>query len=190
MYQGCTVTKTSHLQIHYFRALLWAHPILHISTIRVKRNTLREINNFWINLYYDDCLSHEYWSQLFTQSRKINLSGSSSVCCVVISLWTLLLLNNNNNIASNTRYSGSYELLHKAVSSFYKIWSCDLSRTVPYWVTTVDFNKYLVMYTWLQKLTHYVCYVYNTCVLQSYTYTCMFIVLCFIINYGKNRTMI
>jgi hypothetical protein len=36
LYQGCTVTKTSHLQIRYFLALLWAHPILHISTIRVK----------------------------------------------------------------------------------------------------------------------------------------------------------
>ena len=30
------VTKTSHLPIRYFLALLWAHPILHISTIRVK----------------------------------------------------------------------------------------------------------------------------------------------------------
>ena len=30
--------KTSHLPIRYFLALLWAHPILHISTIRVKRS--------------------------------------------------------------------------------------------------------------------------------------------------------
>ena len=30
------VTKTSHLPIRYFLALLWAHPILHISTIRLK----------------------------------------------------------------------------------------------------------------------------------------------------------
>ena len=37
LYQGCTVTKTSHLPTRYFLALLWAHPILHISTIRVKR---------------------------------------------------------------------------------------------------------------------------------------------------------
>ena len=29
------VTKTSHLPIRYFLTLLWAHPILHISTIRV-----------------------------------------------------------------------------------------------------------------------------------------------------------
>jgi len=35
LYQGCTVTKTSHLPIRYFLALLWAHPILHISTITV-----------------------------------------------------------------------------------------------------------------------------------------------------------
>ena len=27
--------KTSHLPIRYFMALLWAHPILHISRIRV-----------------------------------------------------------------------------------------------------------------------------------------------------------
>ena len=33
------VTKTSHLPIRYFLALLWAHPILHISTIRVKTFT-------------------------------------------------------------------------------------------------------------------------------------------------------
>ena len=31
--------KTSHLPIRYFLALLWAHPILHISTIRVKDQT-------------------------------------------------------------------------------------------------------------------------------------------------------
>ena len=30
------VTKTSHLPIRYFLALLWAHPILHVSGIRVK----------------------------------------------------------------------------------------------------------------------------------------------------------
>ena len=44
MYQGCTVTKTSHLPIRYFLALLWAHPILHISTIRV--NNFAK-HNFW-----------------------------------------------------------------------------------------------------------------------------------------------
>ena len=43
MYQGCTVTKTSHLPIRYFLALLWAHPILHISTIRVN------FSNIWHN---------------------------------------------------------------------------------------------------------------------------------------------
>jgi len=35
LYQGCTVTKTSHLPIRYFLALLWAHPILHVSGVRV-----------------------------------------------------------------------------------------------------------------------------------------------------------
>ena len=30
------MAKTSHLPIRYLLALLWAHPILHISTIRVK----------------------------------------------------------------------------------------------------------------------------------------------------------
>ena len=38
MYQGCTVTKTSHLSIRYFLALLWARPILHISRLRVKHD--------------------------------------------------------------------------------------------------------------------------------------------------------
>ena len=32
--------KTSHLPIRYFLALLWAHPILHISTIRVKHSCM------------------------------------------------------------------------------------------------------------------------------------------------------
>ena len=50
MYQGCTVTKTSHLPIRYFLALLWAHPILHISTIRVKVFT-------WLILVYINELS-------------------------------------------------------------------------------------------------------------------------------------
>ena len=44
MYQGCTVTKTSHLPIRYLLALLWAHPILHISTIRV--NKVKCFDNF------------------------------------------------------------------------------------------------------------------------------------------------
>ena len=42
------VTKTSHLPIRNFLALLWAHPILHISTIRVKRShslTLEVLNS-------------------------------------------------------------------------------------------------------------------------------------------------
>ena len=42
MYQGRTVTKTSHLPIRYFLALLSAHPILHISMIRVKKAKTRE----------------------------------------------------------------------------------------------------------------------------------------------------
>jgi len=46
LYQGCTVTKTSHLPIRYFLALLWAHPILHVSRIRVKeKKTL--LNSPW-----------------------------------------------------------------------------------------------------------------------------------------------
>ena len=36
------VTKTSHLPIRYFLALLWAHPILHISMIRVKLVNYKE----------------------------------------------------------------------------------------------------------------------------------------------------
>ena len=36
------VTKTSHLPIRYFLALLWAHPILHISRIRVNTGISHE----------------------------------------------------------------------------------------------------------------------------------------------------
>ena len=38
------VTKTSHLPIRYYLVLLWAHPILHISTIRVKN---KRVNVKW-----------------------------------------------------------------------------------------------------------------------------------------------
>ena len=44
MYQGRTVTKTSHLLIRYFLALLWAHPVLHVSRIRVNMNV-----PFWLS---------------------------------------------------------------------------------------------------------------------------------------------
>ena len=44
------VTKTSHLPIRYFLALLWAHPILHISTIRVKYLPMLSLFSFdWFN---------------------------------------------------------------------------------------------------------------------------------------------
>ena len=35
--------KTSHLPIRYFLALLWAHPILHISRIRVNHEGVRYV---------------------------------------------------------------------------------------------------------------------------------------------------
>ena len=44
--------KSSHLPIRYFLALLWAHPILHISTIRVKHNR-NELPNFIKHSKYD-----------------------------------------------------------------------------------------------------------------------------------------
>ena len=40
------VTKTSHLPIRYFLALLWAHPILHISRIRVKYVPVQALNGY------------------------------------------------------------------------------------------------------------------------------------------------
>ena len=36
------VTKTSHLPIRYFMALLWAHPILHFSRIRVNDHDVKD----------------------------------------------------------------------------------------------------------------------------------------------------
>ena len=52
MYQGCKVTKSSHLPICYFLALLWAHPILHVSMIRVKALLLLQgfMMYYFINL--------------------------------------------------------------------------------------------------------------------------------------------
>jgi len=55
LYQGRTVTKTSHLPIRYFLALLWAHPILHISTIRVNLASpvLDNITVYFISSFYE-----------------------------------------------------------------------------------------------------------------------------------------
>ena len=47
------VTKTFHLPIRYFLALLWAHPILHISTIRVKA-TRPVLEMFNMDRYFPD----------------------------------------------------------------------------------------------------------------------------------------
>jgi hypothetical protein len=49
LYQRCTVTKTSHLPIRYFLALLRAHPILHVSRIRV--NVTLSGNCFFVSVY-------------------------------------------------------------------------------------------------------------------------------------------
>ena len=38
------VTKTSRLPIRYLLALLWAHPILHVSRIRIKYKELMKTN--------------------------------------------------------------------------------------------------------------------------------------------------
>jgi hypothetical protein len=88
LYQGCTVTKTSHLPIRYLLALLWAHPILHISTIRVKnicpvdlRLLLYIINMFlnnWSSCFrlwsWDSRLERDWLSQkpTFCMFRKRN----------------------------------------------------------------------------------------------------------------------
>ena len=52
--------KTSHLPIRYFLALLWAHPILHISRIRVKSviwlEALHLLN--WQPPNYITCITH------------------------------------------------------------------------------------------------------------------------------------
>ena len=61
MYQGCTVTKTSHLPIRYFLALLWAHPILHISTIRVNAVHGKKL---WGQMEYKICIFFPVFSNI------------------------------------------------------------------------------------------------------------------------------
>ena len=63
MYHGCTVTKTSHLPIRYLLALLWAHPILHISTIRVNNRTI--IYNLNDNTVYP----RRKWAQCLSRTN-------------------------------------------------------------------------------------------------------------------------
>ena len=82
MYQGCKVTKTSHLPIHYFLALLWAHPILHISTIRVNLLSLCNtcINFTWI--WFTELFScnfvqffffYVWWTETRVECRSYNV---------------------------------------------------------------------------------------------------------------------
>jgi hypothetical protein len=70
------------------------------------------------------------------------------------------------------------ELLHTAVSCTYIIWSCGLTCNLPFWVPKVDFNNYLVEYSWLTKLTHYVFCVHSAYVtflyMYEYTYCSIF----------------
>ena len=93
-------------------------------------------------------------------------------------------------LAANTWYSSSYELLHKAVSCTYKTSLCGSTRNLPFWVPSVDLNKYLVQYRWLTKLRHYVCMYVYTYTLYSYINTYILIVLCFTLNHETTCTII
>lgn len=78
-------------------------------------------------------------------------------------------------MAANMCYSGSYELLHEAEFCTFKIWSCGLTRNLPFWVPMVDFNKYILEYKWLTKLTNCIFYIhYIFWYIFIYTYRSMF----------------
>ena len=68
--------KTSHLPIRYFLALLWAHPILHISVIRVKKS-LRSAHTMYICVFCMDLrtaiifLHNIKWSVFITQTEGV-----------------------------------------------------------------------------------------------------------------------
>ena len=76
-------------------------------------------------------------------------------------------------LAANTCCSGSYELLHKVVSCTHKTSSCGLTGNLPFWVTTVDLNKYWVEYRWLTGMRHYVYYGHTY--IHTHTHTHIYI---------------
>jgi len=93
LYQGCTVTKTSHLPIRYFLALLWAHPILHISTIRVKMK-----------------------AQCFLQCQKLKTHW----CSVITHNTIVLHVNNHTNVLATCRKTNTNWFITQA--PFHSSW--------------------------------------------------------------------
>jgi len=98
--------------------------------------------------------------------------------------WNCVII--TQKLSSNTCYSGSYELFNKAVSCIYKIESCGLTRSLPFWVPMGDCNKYLVEHRWLNKLTHYIfcvhtyAYIYISIYIYIYMCVCVCVCVCFI----------
>ena len=117
---------------------------------------------------------------LFILHRAAKLIWAGPAQCLALLNSFKLCYYCTKKLTSNTCYSGSYELLHEAVSCTYKIQSYNLTLNLPFWVPMVNLNKYLMVYSRLAKLTH------TTYILHSYTYTYIFIVLCFTINQRKH----
>jgi hypothetical protein len=60
-----------------------------------------------------------------------------------------------------------------------------------FWVPTVNLNKFLVEYSWLTKLTHYIYYVIHTYIFFLFLYVYIFTYfLCFTTNLEKICTII
>lgn len=88
-------------------------------------------------------------------------------------------------LATNMRYSGSYELSHTAEFCTFKILSCGLARNLPFWVPMVDFNKYIAEYKCLSLQI-----AYSIFITYSDTYACILTVLCFTMNHEKICTIV
>ena len=126
MYQGCTVTKTSHLPIHYFLALLWDHPILHISTKRVNEFSVQQIFVLLlitiiaspIVLVFTACWVKYFLLSIFECELLWILVHSASICCflllLVMIIWCKWL-----------------------ISLFRKVWYYCMSYIVPFIVCPV-----------------------------------------------------
>ena len=170
MYQGWTVTKTSHLPIRYFLALLWAHPILHVIGIRVNVHfyTVLQFSHisskcsiplpvlFHFKLLYDfplvpwglpvpDTLYSHISSHRKELLKSYNLRGSSSIN----------ILRNHSKIPSLLLSGTLFSTLFLHGLKFLRLQYCSTLCSIASCIGTKDSEKYSVSAFSVEELTSY-----------------------------------
>ena len=106
------VTKTSHLPIRYFLALLWAHPVLHISTIRVKAQCSMYVPHL-LTYKYPHCVRTMWVVYMFRMSTRLacflpgrasdlSVSNLTIICSVLLEM--LHVENRRPDMKPRTRF--------------------------------------------------------------------------------------